>query len=187
MMETTHYELPAEGISLLGYVVRRMHKTRWLTPVRNMAASGQSPEALAHVAVYAMLSSTSYGRAGYQPSFNRAGDVESEADPVTGASVTARIVALRPRIAIDYDAVLSSARFQLQDSTGAAVLTLTSAVGSEITLNVTSARLWSVTVEKRLLTLDAGIYSWALETTDAESTIKVHLIGTLAVKPDLIL
>jgi len=59
------------------------------------------------VAVYAMLSSTSYGRAGYQPSFNRAGDVESEADPVTGASVTARIVALRPRIAIDYDAVLT--------------------------------------------------------------------------------
>ena len=107
MMETTHYELPAEGISLLGYVVRRMHKTRWLMPVRTMAASGQSPEALAHVAVYAMLSSTSYGRAGYQPAFNRAGDVESEADPATGASVTARVVALRPRIAIDYDAVLT--------------------------------------------------------------------------------
>jgi hypothetical protein len=87
----------------------------------------------------------------------------------------------------DYDAVLSSARFQLQDSTGTAVLTLTSAVGTEITLNVTTARLWSVTVEKRLLTLDAGIYSWALETTDAESTIKVQLIGTLTVKPDLIL
>lgn len=87
----------------------------------------------------------------------------------------------------DYDAVLSSARFQLQNSAGVAVLTLTSAVGSEITLNVTSARLWSVTVEKRLLTLDAGIYSWALETTDAAGTIKVQLIGTLTVKPDLIL
>jgi hypothetical protein len=87
----------------------------------------------------------------------------------------------------DYDAVLSSARFQLQDSAGAAVLTLTSAVGTEITLNVTSVRLWSVTVEKRLLTLNAGIYSWALETTDADGTIKVQLIGTLTVKPDLIL
>jgi hypothetical protein len=87
----------------------------------------------------------------------------------------------------DYDAVLSSARFQLQDSSGAAVLTLTSAVGAEITLNVTSVRLWSVTVEKRLLTLNAGIYSWALETTDADGTIKVQLIGTLTVKPDLIL
>ena len=87
----------------------------------------------------------------------------------------------------DYDAVLSSARFQLQDSAGAAVLTLTSAVGSEITLNVTTARLWSVTVENRLLTLDAGIYSWALETTDADGTVKVQLIGTLTVKPDLIL
>jgi hypothetical protein len=87
----------------------------------------------------------------------------------------------------DYDAVMSSARFQLQDSTGSAVLTLTSAVGSEITLNVTTARLWSVTVESRLLTLDAGIYSWALETTDADGTVKVQLIGTLTVKPDLIL
>ena len=87
----------------------------------------------------------------------------------------------------DYDAVLSSARFQLQDSAGAAVLTLTSAVGSEITLNVTTARLWSVTVESRLLTLDAGIYSWALETTDADGTVKVQLIGTLTVKPDLII
>lgn len=87
----------------------------------------------------------------------------------------------------DYDAVLSSARFQLQDSAGAAVLTLTSAVGSEITLNVITARLWSVTVESRLLTLDAGIYSWALETTDADGTVKVQLIGTLTVKPDLIL
>lgn len=87
----------------------------------------------------------------------------------------------------EYDAVLSSARFQLQDSAGSAVLTLTSAVGSEITLNVTTARLWSITVESRLLTLDAGIYSWALETTDADGTVKVQLIGTLTVKPDLIL
>jgi hypothetical protein len=87
----------------------------------------------------------------------------------------------------EYDAVLSSARFQLQDSAGAAVLTLTSAVGGEITLNVTTARLWSVTVESRLLTIDAGIYSWALETTDADGTVKVQLIGTLTVKPDLIL
>lgn len=60
-------------------------------------------------------------------------------------------------------------------------------MGSEITLNVITARLWSVTVESRLLTLDAGIYSWALETTDADGTVKVQLIGTLTVKPDLIL
>ena len=87
----------------------------------------------------------------------------------------------------EYSAVLSSARFQLQDSAGAAVLTLTSAVGTEITLNVTTARLWSLTVESRLLTLDAGIYSWALETTDADGTIKVQIVGTLMVNPDLIL
>jgi hypothetical protein len=87
----------------------------------------------------------------------------------------------------EYDSALSSARFQLQNSTGAAVLTLTNAVGSEITLNVTTAKLWSITVENRLLTVDAGIYSWALETTDAAGIIKVQLIGTLTVKPDLIL
>lgn len=87
----------------------------------------------------------------------------------------------------EFDAVLTSARFQLQNAAGAAALTLTSAVGGEITLNVTSPKLWSITVEKRLLTLDAGIYSWALETTDADGTIKVQLIGTLTVKPDLIL
>lgn len=87
----------------------------------------------------------------------------------------------------DYDAVLTSARWQLQDSAGTAALTLTSAVGSEIVLNVTTPKLWSITVEKRLLTLDAGIYSWALETTDASGTIKVQLIGTLTIKPDLIL
>ena len=67
------------------------------------------------------------------------------------------------------------------------MLTLTNAVGSEITLNVTTAKLWSITVENRLLTVDAGIYSWALETTDAAGIIKVQLIGTLTVKPDLIL
>jgi hypothetical protein len=87
----------------------------------------------------------------------------------------------------EYDSVLSSARFQLQSSTGTAVLTLNSTVAGEITLNVTTAKLWSITVENRLLTVDAGIYSWALETTDAAGIIKVQLIGTLAVKPDLIL
>lgn len=87
----------------------------------------------------------------------------------------------------EYDAVLTSARFQLQDAAGAAVLTLSSAVGGEITLNVTTPKLWSITVEKRTMTLDAGVYSWALETTDADGTRKVQLIGTLQVKPDLIL
>ena len=87
----------------------------------------------------------------------------------------------------EYDSVLSSARFQLQDSTGAVFLTLNSTVAGEITLNVTTAQLWSITVENRLLTVNAGIYSWALETTDAAGIIKVQLIGTLTVKPDLIL
>jgi hypothetical protein len=87
----------------------------------------------------------------------------------------------------EFDAVLTVARFQLQDAAGAAVLTLSSAVAGEVTLNVTSPRLWDVTVEKRILALAAGVYSWALETTDADGVRKVRLIGTLAVKPDMIL
>ena len=87
----------------------------------------------------------------------------------------------------EYDVVLSSARFQLQDANGSAVLTLTSADASEITLNITTANLSSITIEKRLLSLDVGIYSWALETTDADGTIKMQIIGTLNIKPDLIL
>jgi len=67
------------------------------------------------------------------------------------------------------------------------MLTLNSTVAGEITLNVTTARLWSITVENRLLTVNAGIYSWALETTDAANRVKVQLVGTLTVKPDLIL
>ena len=40
--DTTRYELPPVGITLLGYIVRRMHKTQWLIPVPVMAASGHS-------------------------------------------------------------------------------------------------------------------------------------------------
>jgi hypothetical protein len=106
LIETARYELPPEGITLLGYIVRRMHKTDWLAKVQSALAEGQAAKALEFAAVYAATSSTSFGRAYYQPQFNRAGEVISEADPVTGALVTARLDSTSPHYNISYEAVM---------------------------------------------------------------------------------
>ena len=87
---STRYELPPGGITLLGYVVRRMHKTEWLLHVPDLIANGNTDEALAYVAMYAIKSSTSFGPAYYQPRFNKTGEEISEPDPATGAQVRAR-------------------------------------------------------------------------------------------------
>jgi hypothetical protein len=77
---------------------------------------------------------------------------------------------------------LSSATFVLKDEDGTAVLTLTSATAGQITLNVTTADAWSLTVEPRILTLSAATYSWTLTTTDSASVVKPRLVGTLQIK-----
>lgn len=104
--ETTRYELPPDGTSLLGYIVRRMHKTAWLAPVPKLISQGQSDKALEHIAIYAAVSATSYGRAHYQPSFNATGDSVSEPDPATGAQVTARLDSRLPHYHISYDVIM---------------------------------------------------------------------------------
>jgi hypothetical protein len=101
--DTTRYELPTEGTSLLGYIVRRMHKTAWLAPVPELLSQGQSAKTLEHVALYAALSATSYGRAHYQPSFDATGATVSEPDPATGALVTARLDSRSPHYHISYE------------------------------------------------------------------------------------
>lgn len=106
LIETARYELPPEGITLLGYIIRRMHKTDWLAKVPALLAEGATAKALEHAAVYAATSSTSFGRAYYQPQFNRTGEVISEADPVTGAIVTARLDSSSPQYNISYEAVM---------------------------------------------------------------------------------
>lgn len=108
LIETTRYELPSEGITLLGYIVRRMHKTEWLAKASALLAEGQTVQALEHAAIYAASSSTSYGRAYYQPRFNRTGEVISEADPITGAIITARLDSSSPQYNISYEAVMSN-------------------------------------------------------------------------------
>jgi hypothetical protein len=102
----TGYELPPAGITLLGYVARRMHKTQWLMSVPALLAENKSDEALAQVAMYAVTSSTSFGRAYYQPQFNSVGAEISEADPLTGAMVTTRLVSTFPHYLITYTAVM---------------------------------------------------------------------------------
>jgi len=106
LMETARYELPPEGITLLGYIVRRMHKTDWLAKIPALLTDGQTAKALECAAIYAASSSTSYGRAYYQPQFNRTGAVISEVDPVTGATVTARLESTSPHYNISYEAVM---------------------------------------------------------------------------------
>jgi len=104
----TRYELPPEGITLLGYVVRRMHKTEWLQHVPDLIAGGNTEEALACVAMYAVRSSTSFGPAYYQPRFNSTGDEVSEPDPVTGALVRAKLESSSPTYRISYSATLTN-------------------------------------------------------------------------------
>ena len=102
----TRYELPPTRITLLGYVVRRMHKTKWLTLVPELISADKTDEALAQIAMYAVTSSTSFGRAYYQPQFNSVGAEVSEADPKTGATVKARLEASSPTYRISYSATL---------------------------------------------------------------------------------
>ncbi|HEY5729492.1 MAG TPA: hypothetical protein VIS72_05535 [Anaerolineales bacterium] len=106
LIETTRYELPPEGISLLGYIVRRMHKTDWLAKVPQALAEKQTSKALEYAAVYAATSSTSFGRAYYQPQFNRAGETVREADPATGAMITAKLDSTSPHYNISYQTVM---------------------------------------------------------------------------------
>jgi len=106
LIETARYELPPEGITLLGYIVRRMHKTEWLAKIPALLKEGQTARALEHAAVYAATSSTSFGRAYYQPQFNRAGEIVSEGDPVTGAMITAKLESTSPHYNISYQAIM---------------------------------------------------------------------------------
>ena len=105
-MDVTRYELPPEGITLLGYVVRRMHKTALLADIPPLLAENKMGEALARVAHYAAASSTSFGRAYYQPRFNNVGDQISEADPATRAIVTAKLDSVSPHYHITYTAAM---------------------------------------------------------------------------------
>jgi len=103
LIDTVRYELPPEGNTLLGYIVRRMHKTERLLPVPELLVQGKSSKALEHIALYTAGASASYGRAFYQPTFDAAGATVREPDPATGAIVTARLESRSPQYHITYE------------------------------------------------------------------------------------
>ena len=87
----------------------------------------------------------------------------------------------------EYAGTLTLVRFQLQDSSGAAVLTLTSADPAAVSINSAAPYGWSVTVEPRVLALAPGDYTFGLEFSDDSTTparVKTRLAGTLEILPD---
>lgn len=103
--ERMNYETPPQGITLTGYIVRRMHKTRMLSGLQAIAAENPK-EALAKFGAYAAAAGTSYGPAMYQPRFDRPGAEITEDDPETGARVTVRQGARDPHYAFRYEVLL---------------------------------------------------------------------------------
>lgn len=122
-VSNTRYELPGQGITLLGYVVRRMHKTAMLDPLAAWLRAGGTAEALAQIGLYAAGASASFGPAFYQPAFNALDDLVAEPDPATGAAVQAQLIALRPHLRIASQVVLPGVGrfFGQEDITGTTV------------------------------------------------------------------
>lgn len=86
-----------------------------------------------------------------------------------------------------FEGTLTRAIFVFKDNAGNVDLTLDSDIVGEVTLNATTANAWSVTVKDLKLTLDPGIYSWALITYDDSKTPareKVVIAGTIKINKD---
>jgi hypothetical protein len=81
------YETPRGGITIGGYVARRLHKTSLLRPLPDLLPR-DCGRALAQIALYAAAASTSFGQAKYQPGSDPIGTVIETIDPDTGAHVT---------------------------------------------------------------------------------------------------
>lgn len=90
----------------------------------------------------------------------------------------------------DFAGTITLARFQIQDLSGNEMLTLSSDVSGEVTINTASDYNWSVTIEPRVLSLDAGTYTIGLEISDdstAPDRVKTRLTGTLHINSDPVL
>lgn len=104
-MERMQYETPRGGISITGYIARRLHKTALLDDIET-ALSRRPALALMQFAIYAAAAATSWGPALYQPRFDRPGAEVAEADPDTGAQVTVRCLATEPHYTFEFDVLL---------------------------------------------------------------------------------
>lgn len=108
LIDTLRYELPPEGATLLGYIVRRMHKTEWLAKASEQLNQKHTAGALEAAAIFAASSSTSFGRAYYQPRFNQIGETIQERDPATGALVSAKLEGSTPHYRISSLATMNN-------------------------------------------------------------------------------
>jgi hypothetical protein len=85
----------------------------------------------------------------------------------------------------EHAGTLTQAIFRLTGPSGDAALSLDSDDAEDgVTLNETAPNAWSVTVEPRIMTLAAGVYSWALRLFDDSATPerrKVRIGGTLRI------
>lgn len=86
------YEFPPEGITTLGHVVRRMHKTAMLAGVEQALASGDHTKAMSELSTYAMAAAVSFGQLFYEPGKDHIGSSITEQDPETGATVNATLM-----------------------------------------------------------------------------------------------
>lgn len=92
----SQYEFPPEGISQLGYTVRRMHKTSMLNDVELALSQRAHQSSLKQLTTYALASASSYGNVSYEPQVDQLGASITEQDPDTGAIVTATLMSLDP-------------------------------------------------------------------------------------------
>jgi hypothetical protein len=114
----TRYELPPEGITSLGYVVRRMHKTSILNGVQQMIEQELFAQALSQIGYYAAAAAVSFGSLYYEPTKNEIGTKIAERDPETGALVTAKLVSLAPHEQHNFDVCMpDGGRFSGCDQT----------------------------------------------------------------------
>ena len=70
-----------------------------------------------------------------------------------------------------FAAALSRVRMTWRNTSGQTLLTLDSNTAGHITITTATAYAWAFTVEPRALNLAAGMYSWAIEVTDADGVV----------------
>ena len=99
------YETPPQGITLTGYINRRMHKTRLLSDIETLVETNPAG-ALGAFGFYAIAAATSWGPAMYQPTFDRPGSEVVEKDPETGAIITVRQLPRSPHYTFTYQVEL---------------------------------------------------------------------------------
>ncbi|MFK7801542.1 MAG: hypothetical protein AB8G95_07930 [Anaerolineae bacterium] len=111
------YEFPPEGITTLGHVVRRMHKTVMLAEVEALLASDMYVDAMSRLSTYALAAAVSFGQLFYEPGQDRIGSSISEKDPDTGALVNATLMKASPQEHYSYVVQMpDGSRFQGSES-----------------------------------------------------------------------